>query len=96
MRASRSLRRSLLLFLDGIHDKRREAAFDVAAALLRGGRLTLTTLGRAISGDVAPKHNIKKVDRLLGNKHLHQERETFFQAIAHVLLAGALLLWTAA
>jgi hypothetical protein len=75
--------------LDGIHEKRLDAAFDVAAALLRGGRLTLTALGRAMSGDVAPKHNIKKVDRLLGNKRLHHERETFFRAIAHVLLAGA-------
>jgi len=89
MRASRSLRRTLLPLLDGIHVKRRDAAFDVASALLRGGRLTLTALGRAMSGEVMPKHNIKKVDRLLGNKRLLQERELFFGAIAHVLLAGA-------
>lgn len=89
MRASRSLRRTLLPLLDGIHEKRLDATFDVASALLRGGRLTLTALGRSMSGHVAPKHNIKKVDRLLGNKRLHQERETFFRAIAHVLLAGA-------
>jgi hypothetical protein len=75
--------------LDGIHEKRRDAALDVAAGLLRGARLTLTGLGRAIAGDVAAKHNIKKVDRLLGNKRLHQEHEVFFGAIAHVLLSGA-------
>lgn len=89
MRASRSLRQNLLPLLGEIHEKRREAALGVATSLLHGGRLSLTALGRTMPGDARTKHNIKKVDRLLGNERLHDEHEVFYGAIAEALLAGA-------
>ena len=53
-----------------------------------GGRLNASSLGRSIPGPVAAKHGIKRVDRLLGNRHLHNEVAVFFRAIAHALLDG--------
>ncbi|WP_252360521.1 hypothetical protein, partial [Escherichia coli] len=36
--------------------------------------LTLTELGRNLPTKARTKHNIKRIDRLLGNRHLHKER----------------------
>ncbi len=61
-------------------------------ALLDGNQLSLTQLGRNISGAVAPKHNIKRIDRLLGNPHLHSDKgstkakKTVWQVSAAVLV----------
>ena len=57
-------------------------------ALLHGGRLSLTALGRSARGPVAPKHSIKRIDRLLGNPRLHRELEVFFRALTEALLTG--------
>jgi hypothetical protein len=42
-----------------IHQKRLNALMVATEALLDGNQLSLTQLGRNISGTVAPKHNIK-------------------------------------
>src|SRR5262245_46526621 len=75
--------------LDGIaHAARRLALLRVVAALLDGGRLSLTQLGRRRSGRAFPKHHIKAVDRLLGNRHLHKEGRLVYRHIASQALAG--------
>lgn len=56
--------------------------------LLLGGVLTLTHLGRSLSGQSRTKHKRKRVDRLLGNRHLHRERGQIYQALAQWLLVG--------
>jgi hypothetical protein len=50
--------------------------------------LSLTHLGRSLNGRARTKHQIKAVDRLLGNRHLHRELDRIYQAIAASLLAG--------
>ena len=57
-------------------------------SLLDGQQLSLTELGRNITGSVAPKHNIKRIDRLLGNRQLHNERMDIYRWHAR-LLCGA-------
>ena len=47
----------------------------VVGALLRGGKLARTHLGRHCGGHAFVKHHIKAVDQLLGNPHLHRERD---------------------
>ncbi|ABG39430.1 hypothetical protein Patl_0904 [Paraglaciecola sp. T6c] len=42
--------------------------------LLDGQQLSLTELGRNISGSVALNHNKKRIHRLLDNSNLHNER----------------------
>ena len=49
-------------------------------SLLNGQQLSLTELGRNIAGSVAPKHNIKRIDRLLGLIAQQQHWERAFQA----------------
>ncbi len=53
-----------------IHKKRLQSLIDSTQALLNGDRLTLTQLGRSMTGKTSAKHVIKRVDRLLGNAQL--------------------------
>ena len=50
------------------HQARLSALLRVVAAALSGGALSLTTLGRWRGGGAYEKHQIKAVDRLLGNR----------------------------
>jgi hypothetical protein len=70
------------------HSTRAAALVRVVRALLTGGKLSLTHLGRSLSGSAQVKHQIKAVDRLLGNQHLHGERDGIYRAIALTLLRG--------
>ena len=68
-------------------DRRRVVLLGIVVdALVRGGRLGLTALGRALSSAAAPKHRIKRVDRLLGNIHAQQEIVVWFATLAKRLL----------
>jgi hypothetical protein len=55
-------------------------------AIVRGGRLALTSIGRSIAGQVRPKHSIKRIDRLLGNTKLFLDLPSFFRALARWLI----------
>ena len=68
------------------HQSRVAALVRVVGALLSGGKLALTHLGRHRAGRAFVKHHIKAVDRLLGNRHLHQEREGVYRALARTVL----------
>ena len=69
-----------------MHKVRIEALVKVVDGLLMSGKATLAELGRGIRNDVMEKHNIKCADRLVGNRHLAQERMSIYQALAHWLL----------
>ncbi|TLF44535.1 IS4 family transposase, partial [Halomonas urmiana] len=86
MQAPRFLHTMLTSSLPSIHAKRLQALLDTVGALLGERRLGLTALGRALPGPVATKHTIKRVDRLLGNPHLHQERPLFYWLVATLLI----------
>jgi hypothetical protein len=57
-------------------------------ALASGGKLALTHLGRCRPGRAHVKHQIKAIDRLLGNRHLQSERDGIYRAIAADVLRG--------
>ena len=65
-----------------IHKKRLEALFVTVESLLRGRLLTLSGLGQSMLGPVAVKHCIKRVNRLLGNTHLHTDRLILYRDLA--------------
>jgi hypothetical protein len=71
--------------LPSIHKKRLSSLLAGADSLLNGARLTLTALGRNIRSAALTKHNIKRMDRLLGNEHLHRERLDVYRALCHHL-----------
>ena len=70
------------------HAARAATITRVVNALLSGGKLSLTHLGRNLAGPSHVKHQIKAVDRLLGNAHLQRERDGIYRAIAATLLFG--------
>ncbi|BCV58951.1 hypothetical protein TUM17384_28960 [Shewanella algae] len=71
-----------------IHQKRLNSLMVATEALLDGNQLSLTQLGRNISGAVAPKHNIKWIDRLPGNPHLHSDKFAIYQWYPKLLCAA--------
>ena len=70
------------------HRARGHALVRVVGALLGGRKLALTHLGRHRAGRAFVKHHIKAVDRLLGNRHLHGERDGAYGAVAKTVLGG--------
>jgi len=82
------LHRILSTSLPEIHAKRLASLLAAIEAVVTGNRLTLSDLGRGLSGSVAVKHNIKRIDRLLGNCALHSELPKLYEALVRQCLAG--------
>ena len=78
MRAVKSIQQFLNSSLESVHKYRIRALFWAVCSLLVGGKLSLTGLGRSARGRTSPKHNIKRVNRLLGNRLLHKQTDTTF------------------
>ena len=83
MRAERILSRWLEPLTDFMHAKRQRALLDVVGALMKGRRLWVTALGRALPGPAKFKHRIKRVDRLLGNPRLWSECQEVYRRLAY-------------
>jgi hypothetical protein len=88
MRAVRTLQHLLRVSLETIHSARKTSVFWAVLSLLWGGHLSLTGLGRSARGKALTKHNIKRIDRLLGNALLHKELSVFYRAIAALVIGG--------
>lgn len=86
MHAPRFLHNLLTSSLPVIHAKRLQAVLDTVGALLGERRLGLTAIGRALPSSTDAKHANKRVDRLLGNSHPHQERPLFYWRMASLLI----------
>ncbi|MCU7961408.1 IS4 family transposase [Shewanella sp. SW32] len=83
------LHQSLYQHCPEIHQKRLNTLMVACRALINADCLTLTHLGRHIDGtSTHTKHSIKRMDRLLGNPHLHHERMAVYQWHAKWLLTA--------
>lgn len=68
-------------------DKRlRRTLFAAAETLTHCKKLSIFGLGRHFNRDAKVKHNIKCIDRLFGNQHLHSKKELFYQWMITFLL----------
>jgi hypothetical protein len=76
------LQRAIEKSFPSIHKKRVECTFDVVSSLIDCGKLWISALGRGIKNKSTSKHNIKKVDTLIGNTKLHKERECFYKYVS--------------
>lgn len=65
-----------------IHQSRLAAVMQVATALSKSKNMTLTAIGRYLPGTHDIKHKIKKVDRLEGNKQLHDELHGLYRGLS--------------
>lgn len=79
----------LSLVIPPMHPKRKGALFAVVLSALRGRCLTVTNLGRCLTGKSSAKHNIKRADRLLSNEHLHCSRNQIYKLLAKRTLANS-------
>lgn len=88
MHAITILHRILSTSFPEIHAKRLTSLLAAVEAAVSGSRLTLSDLGRGLSGMTAVKHNIKRIDRLLGNGLLHTEVPRLYETLTRQYLEG--------
>ena len=65
----------------GIHVKRLDVLFVAVSTLFNGRWLMVTDMGRGVISTAYTKHNIKRMDRLLSNAYLYQERRHIYEAL---------------
>lgn len=83
MQANRIVSRLLEGCLPFMHTARWRALCDVCQAAVFGNWLSLSMLACGMGRATALRHRIKCVDRLLGNRNLHQESLAVYRALAH-------------
>ena len=81
MHAVKLLQKCLRSALDPMHARRREVLLGSVAALIEGRRLVLMDWARSWPGQERVAAPLKRVDRLLSNVHLADERESIYAAM---------------
>ncbi len=82
MQPTQLMRTALYPYCQSIHFTRFNALSDVVAVAAQARAMTVTALGRALGTLLREKYAIKRVDRLIGNTHLAQERVLLYSAVA--------------
>lgn len=90
MHATQLLHNVLTKSCPQIHTSRLNSLIASVNSLLVGRELTLTSLGRSSLGNTQVKNKIKRVDRLIGNIHLHDELFDCYKAMTHLLIGNRL------
>ena len=88
MHTAKVLHKLLSQSVPSIHASRLKSFIATVQSLSHGASATVTSLGRGIFGSVYDKHKIKRVDRLLSNAQLYQERHSIYCALTRRLLQG--------
>lgn len=94
MHAHRVLETRLRRNCDFMHRARLLTVLKVVAGIFRGEKAMLTHIGRSLKTKAFEKHNIKCVDRLLGDAHLGSERLAVYQSIAAWVLSAIERPWS--
>lgn len=76
-----------------VHKTRLNNLIKASETLIRVNKLSLTALGRNLSEQNKPRSNIKKMDRLLGNKHLQNQSILFYKIMAASLINEGTCPW---
>jgi len=88
MHASAVLQKYLPDVLRRMHAKRVQVLLGAVQALLLSRRLVLMELARAWPGAERIRAPLKRLDRLLSNRHLHSEQTALYAAMARRLIRG--------
>lgn len=88
MKAIKLLHKNLLVACPDIHKVRLTALMAGVNSALREHQVTVTSLGRNLKSKskTHTKHDIKRMDRLVGNRHLHAERKDIYQYLSKQLV----------
>ncbi|SNV08639.1 IS4 family transposase [Legionella waltersii] len=76
-----------------VHKTRLDCLMKACNTAANNNTLFLTGLGRKDPSPTKTSSNIEKVNRLLGNEHLHKERPLFYQAMACRLIPSWMNPW---
>lgn len=88
MRATEVLQKCLRGALGSMHALRSRVLLRAVEAMIHGNRLTLIDLARSWPGAERVRAPLKALDRLLGNRHLHREREGIYKTMTRWLVRG--------
>jgi len=88
MKAIKLLHKNLLSACPDIHEVRLKALMAGVTSALTEHQVTVTGLGRNLGAysKTYTKHDIKRMDRLIGNKHLHAERKDIYEYFSKQLV----------
>lgn len=88
MQAQQVLHKLMLNTCPTMHKTRRESLEANVLAALTGRRLTVTDLGRSIQSETSHKHQIKRADRLLSNRHMHTGMVEIYRSLCRQYLGS--------
>jgi hypothetical protein len=88
MHTVKVLHKLLSQSVPSIHATRLAVFMAAVQSLTLGANACVTAMGRGLIGKVYDKHKIKRIDRLLSNKHLYQETRAVYTALTQQLLKG--------
>lgn len=88
MHATQVINTHLKKMCQAIHKKRMISFMTLVEACIKGKKLSVTGLGRAIKNTVYEKHNIKRADRLMGNLALNQERGLLYKIMGKWIIGN--------
>jgi hypothetical protein len=71
-----------------LHEKRLSVLIAAVGSCLRKRRLTLSELARGLESATTVRHRIKRIDRLLGNGWLQEQRLCFYRMLCKKLIAA--------
>lgn len=88
MKAIKLLHKKLFTACPEMHVIRLKALMAGVTSAITEHQLTVTGLGRNLKShsNTRTKHDIKRMDRLVGNRHLHAEREKIYQYLSRQLI----------
>lgn len=88
MKASQLLHKNLSTACPDIHNVRLTAVIAAVNSAITHHQVTVTGLGRNLKSysKTSTKHDIKRMDRIVGNPHLHSERKTIYQYMLNQLI----------
>jgi len=88
MHTVKVLHKLLSQSVPSIHATRLAVFMSAVQSLTLGASACVTSMGRGLIGKAYDKHKIKRIDRLLSNKHLYQETRAVYTALTQLLLKG--------
>jgi len=88
MKATKLLHKNLSRACPEIHNIRLAALMAAVTSTIKGQQLTATGLGRNLKSysNTDTKHDIKPMDRIIGNPHLHAERKDIYRYLLKSLI----------
>ena len=88
MKAIELLNKNISTAVPELHKVRLSALMAAVTSTVTGQQLTVTGLGRNLKSEskTDTKHDIKRMDRLIGNQHLHAERKEFYRYLIKMLV----------